>query len=274
MIQMDLKAEAANADAEGLSETIESYETTSTCESYDTKYAEVDWTSNSTANDPCFGYTTSCCEDTDVTGGCCYWKQTSYCLNSYGRSDCDENDGEGCPACCDSTDTASEEAECTPTEEPTKDPTMNPVTPAPVTPAPVDTPAPTVEVTTPAPTMHSAKKWAMLHPDYQGGDGELLWSIYYGEYAVDQRFDAFRDAQMWDADVIRPMIVDDVEFARFQTVSKSSSSSNVGSHQWMILAAAAMVIVAAFAMWLKQRSSYQKIVDPVETKALLESYGN
>jgi hypothetical protein len=114
----------------------------------------------------------------------------------------------------------------------------------------------------------------MLHPDYQGGDGELLWSIYYGDYAMDKRFDAFRNAQMWDADVIRPMIVDDVEFARFQTVSKSSSSSNAGSHQWMILAAAAVVIVAAFAMWLKQRNSYQKIVDPVETKALLESYGN
>lgn len=51
--------------------------------------------------------------------------------------------------------------------------------------------------------MHSAKKWAMIHPDYQGGDGEFLWSIYYGEYSDDERFDAFRNAQLWDADGMR-----------------------------------------------------------------------
>ena len=72
-----------------------------------------------------------------------------------------------------------------PTHEPTADPT---------------TEAPTLTVLTPAPTHHSAKKWAMLNPKYKGGDGELLWHIYYGDYADDQRFDSFRENQMWDAD--------------------------------------------------------------------------
>ena len=164
--------------------------TSSSCESYDEKYAEVDWTSNATSDDPCFGYTTSCCEDTSITQGCCYWKQTAYCLNSYGRSTCDENDGSGCPACCDSTADAAEDAACTPTQEPT----MDPVT------APTEPDTTEAAEATPSPTMHSAKKWEMLHPDYQGGDGELLWNIYYGEYAVDDRFDAFRNAQLWNAD--------------------------------------------------------------------------
>jgi len=292
MIQMDLKAEAADADAEGLSAhwttstydhseglsahwTAETTSTTSTCESYDEKYAEVDWNSTlTTLNDPCFGYTTSCCEDTDVTGGCCYWKQTAYCLGTY-TSGCDEDDGDDCPACCDSTASASEDAECTPT--------MAPTTPAPVaTPSPTVavTPAPTVAVTTDAPTMHSAKKWTMLHPDYQGGDGELLWSIYYGDYAMDKRFDAFRNAQMWDADVIRPMVADDAKFQLADSSLNVPSASGhqhafrVADYQWLLLAAAVIAIVAAYGAWYKRSRTYSKIVDAEEADALLVDYGS
>ena len=184
--------------------SLESFDTTSTCESYDEKYASVDWDSSYTvANDPCFGYTTSCCEDTSITKGCCYWKQTAYCLNTYGRSNCTLDDGADCPACCDSTDTASEEAICTPTSAPTSDPVVE---------------------ATPSPTMHSAKKWERLHPDYQGGDGELLWNIYYGEYAEDKRFNAFRADQLWDAAVVRPMIEMELnEIKAFETTSTCES---------------------------------------------------
>ena len=54
-------------------------------------------------------------------------------------------------------------------------------------------------------------------------------------------------------------------------MSHSKSSSHMGS-QWVILAAAAIVIVAAFAMWMKQRSGYKKLVDPMESTKLLENY--
>merc|ERR1719245_2781608 len=192
MIEMDLKEDAVNANAEGVSAHWSASETTtSTCESYAEKYSETNFSSSYTKNnDPCFGYTTSCCEDSATTGGCCYWKSTAWCLGTNANSDCDENDGSGCPACCASTPNMT--AECTPTSAPTTAPptTAKPTTTAAPTPKPTTTAAPTpkpttttepptVAETTAAPTMHSAKKWTMLHPDYQGGDGELLWSIYY-----------------------------------------------------------------------------------------------
>merc|ERR1719242_1512668 len=108
-----------------------------------------------------------------------------------------------------------------PTDAPTKKPTMEP-TPAPTddpTPAPTKRPTdeptkkPTDEPTTPSPTMHSAKKWEMMHPDYKGGDGELLWNVYYGDFYDDERFDTFRKDQLWDAQVVRPIIEEDVKYA-------------------------------------------------------------
>ena len=88
-----------------------------------------------------------------------------------------------------------------PTEQPSREPTK--------TPSAEPTGAPTEEGAskkkpkgwpTPAPTHHSAKKWEMLHPDYKGGDGELLWNIYYGDFADDERFDSFREDQLWNAE--------------------------------------------------------------------------
>jgi len=128
--------------------------------------------------------------------------------------------------------------------------------------------------------MHSAKKWAMMHPDYTEGDGELLWNIYYGDLANDERFDAFRDAQMWDADVIRPMLEMDDKYARFQRknmqlshqvinapqVGKSASHNSFG---WLMLIAAALVIGGAIGLWLKQKESIIKAFDPVESQSLI-----
>merc|ERR1712083_32502 len=153
-------------------------------------------------------------------------------------------------------------------------------TPAPVSDEP--TPNPTVAettgspVATPAPTVHSAKKWTMLHPNYEGGDGELLWNVYYGDYAEDPRFDDFRQQQLWDVEEIRPLIEEDVKYARFQLAHQIDASHGKGSvlsHHWLIMAAAAMVVMAVFALWMNRRSSYSKIVDS-EMQPLVATYGH
>lgn len=111
MIEMDLEEPLA----EGLSAPL-TVETTDSCESYDEKYSELDLNSSyAQFNDPCWGYSTSCCESTETTNGCCYWKDTTRCIGTY--STCDEDDGEDCPACCASV--GDDEAECTPTMAPT-----------------------------------------------------------------------------------------------------------------------------------------------------------
>ena len=58
----------------------------------------------------------------------------------------------------------------------------------------------------------------MLHPHYGGSDGELLWNVYYGDFSDDERFDDFRKEQMWDAEVIRPILQEDAKFERYQAV--------------------------------------------------------
>merc|ERR1711997_1420291 len=151
----------------------------------------------------------------------------------------------GCNACCDSYDNT-----WAPTMIPTFIPSMSPTedpTPAPVTPAPVAT------VVTDAPTAHSAKKWTMLHPQYTGGDGELLWNVYYGDFSHDERFDSFRADQLWDAEVIRPIIEEDVKYERFQLANIAvNNPSKHSSDHWsgfmkllfvglMMLTAAALV---------------------------------
>merc|ERR1712048_233603 len=112
-----------------------------------------------------------------------------------------------------------------PTEEPTDEPTPSPTeepTDEP-TPSPTEmltdepTPSPTEEQTwpTPRPTLKSAMKWEMIHPNYAGSDGELLWHVYYGDFSNDERFDAFRADEKWDATEIRPILQSDVKFERY-----------------------------------------------------------
>lgn len=48
----------------------------------------------------------------------------------------------------------------------------------------------------------------MVHPDYDGQDGALLWHVYYGQFSDDSRFDAFRRKQLLNADVIKPFFTE------------------------------------------------------------------
>jgi len=127
---------------------------------------------------------------------------------------------------------------------------------------------------TPAPTHHSAKKWVMLHPDYKGGDGELLWNIYYGDFADDERFDSFRKDQLWDANVVRPIIAGDAKFDRFQLAESVNvgSKSTGTSFTWLIVAGLMMVAMAAYFVWKKRPSAFIKLVDRNESEGLLKSY--
>merc|ERR1711870_214987 len=110
---------------------------------------------------------------------------------------------------------------------------------------------------TPAPTHHSAKKWEMLNPNYKGGDGELLWNIYYGDFSDDERFDAFRADQLWDADVIRPIIEEDVKYERFQLANIAvNNPSKHSSDHWsgfmkLLFVGLMMLTAAALVFWCK-----------------------
>jgi len=128
-------------------------------------------------------------------------------------------------------------------------------------------------VATDPPTHHSAKKWEMLHPKYKGGDGELLWNIYYGDFSDDERFDSFRSDQLWDADVIRPIIEADVKYERFQlaNIGAQNPQSN-SSHHWSgfmkVLFVSLMMFTVALVYWFKC-IGYSKIEDSSEMQALL-----
>jgi len=151
-----------------------------------------------------------------------------------------------------------------PTEEPTEEPTTQPSAEPTTTTSVEDTDSPTTMTTstTPAPTMHSAKKWAMIHPGYDGGDGELLWHIYYGDYSDDARFDAFRESHLWDADVVRPFLVRDLKYGRMDErelailhMSKlsekvASAPKSEGSSWWTVVIFLVMVALAG-GLWIK-----------------------
>merc|ERR1719266_2168729 len=170
-----------------------------------------------------------------------------------------------------------------PTFIPSMSPTEDP-TPAPVTQEPTPSPSySTGLLNTPSPTMHSAKKWEMMHPSYKGGDGELLWNIYYGDFSKDERFDSFRKDQLWDAQVIRPIIEEDIKYERFQLAHQSVKASHtsrstmrLGDHQWLIMASIMVVLAVAVAVWYKRSKSYVKVVDS-ESEQLIKgttTYGS
>merc|ERR1719361_1201541 len=152
-----------------------------------------------------------------------------------------------------------------PSQEPTADPTESPTTTTSTTSA------------TPAPTHHSAKKWAMLNPRYKGGDGELLWHIYYGDYSDDERFDKFREDQMWDADVVRPLLDGDKKYGTLNEEElaalevspklKQSSKTSNGYGWWILL----LIVLAVGAMgyWYKHSENGTKLFNAVETQSLL-----
>jgi len=112
----------------------------------------------------------------------------------------------------------------------------------------------------------------MLHPQYDGSDGELMWQVYYGDFADDERFDDFRKSQQWDADVIRPIINEDAKFQRYQAVAVEahSSTSSVVSQAYLWAALASVFVIGAMVYWcVARKSEYKKVAD-TETLSLLD----
>jgi len=120
----------------------------------------------------------------------------------------------------------------------------------------------------------------MLNPKYKGGDGELLWHIYYGDYAHDERFDSFRQNQLWDADVIRPFIEEDARFEKLNPQQlaamnvngeeKSVSSTSSSAGWWLLIF---VVLVGSLAYWYRDSKRSQKLFNSVEATSLLHRTG-
>jgi len=278
------------------SETSSTSSTTEQCEAFEVKLANIDTTSDLTRDDPCFGYGVNCC---GIYSDFCYWKDTTWC------SRCARGYIDSCPACCDSYNTTTIEPEtptptgapttipsAVPTFQPTREPTDKPslapssdptrsptFIPSDVptdqpTPEPTSSPTVIEVVATPAPTAHSAKKWSMLHPKYKGGDGELLWNIYYGDLSTDERFDSFRADQLWDADVIRPIIEADIKYERFQLANIGVHNPHrQSSHHWSgsmkVLFVSLSMFTVALLVYCLKCSEHSKIEDSSEIQALL-----
>jgi len=116
----------------------------------------------------------------------------------------------------------------------------------------------------------------MLNPKYKGGDGELLWHIYYGDYADDERFDSFRADQMWDADVIRPFIEEDTRFEELNAqqlaalnVNGESGSKTSSSTGWWMLYWSIGLVLGSLVYWYRDSKSSSKLFNSVEATSLL-----
>jgi len=152
------------------------------------------------------------------------------------------------------------------TPEPT---TPEPTTPEPTTPEPT-TPEPTEDGSwpTPQPTLKSAMKWEMIHPNYAGSDGELLWHVYYGDYSNDERFDSFRADEKWDANEIRPIIRSENgqlfnDDATIVSGVHSTAPSSASYGMWILMLSTAVIVI--FACWYKS-----SLVSKEEITGLLE----
>jgi len=219
--------------------------------------------------------------------------RSSGCMWDSSDDNCQTSDGINDANCClDDTTTTLEPTTDEPTTLPptTDEPTPKPVTPdpttkppttrvptpKPVTPEPTETPEPTStpEPTpdeswpTPRPTLKSAMKWEMIHPNYAGSDGELLWHVYYGDFSNDERFDAFRADEKWDATEIRPILQSDAKFERYSNGQLFNDDATIvsGVHQsapasasygmWILMLSIAVIVI--FACWYRSSSLASK----------------
>lgn len=109
----------------------------------------------------------------------------------------------------------------------------------------------------------------------------MLWQIYYGDFSDDDRFDEFRNKEMWDAQEIRPILETDKKFAKYQAKAKKEailadsdgtatmdSSSSSGNGGWIFLLVLA-VIAAAFVYWYKYKRPSSKWFAGGESQSLL-----
>jgi len=197
---------------------------------------------------------------------------------------CESSDGINDASCCldDTTTTLEPTTNAPTTDAPTTDaPTTSVPTPHPVTPTlepTISTPEPTEDESwpTPQPTLKSAMKWEMIHPNYEGSDGELLWHVYYGDYSNDERFDKFRADEKWDATEIRPILRSDPKFKRYSNGQLFNDDATIvsGAHEtapssasygmWILMLSIAVIVI--FACWY--RSS--RLVSKDEITGLLE----
>jgi len=106
----------------------------------------------------------------------------------------------------------------------------------------------------------------------------LLWHIYYGDYSDDERFDKFRENQMWDADVVRPFLENDAKYGKLteeqlavlEVSPKLNKSANTsGGLGWWIIVMLALA-AGAVAYWYKNSETGAKLFNSVEAKSLLD----
>eukprot|EP01083_Nonionella_stella_P002314 6682_1 len=58
--------------------------------------------------------------------------------------------------------------------------------------------------------------WEMMHPSYEGVNGELLWHVYYGDLSEDERFEDFRRKELWDTHELKAMMDVDEDLHKYQ----------------------------------------------------------
>jgi len=124
----------------------------------------------------------------------------------------------------------------------------------------------------------------MIHPQYSGSDGELLWHVYYGDFSDDERFDGFRRNELWDANVIRPILQMDDKFEQYAMAKKNKrnkaakvlahdSNIRVGSNSqnyamWLVILVVALSFVACA---YGRKLGDSKVLKQVEAMSLLQS---
>jgi len=202
------------------------------------------------------------CQEMVCRSGCVSYQwlcgRSNGCMWNTEDEDCETSDGINDNECClDDTTT---------TPSPT---TPEPTTPEPTTPEPT-TPEPTEDESwpTPQPTLKSAMKWEMIHPNYAGSDGELLWHVYYGDYSNDERFDSFRADEKWDATEIRPIFRSENgqlynDDATIVSSAHETAQSSASYGMWILMLSIAVIVI--FACWY--RSS---LISKDEITGLLE----
>merc|ERR1712217_282691 len=128
-----------------------------------------------------------------------------------------------------------------------------------------------------------------MDPDYDGEDGALLWHVYYGELSEDKRFDAFRNKQLLNADVIKPFFgeekLNQIKMAKvdrqvlFRQVEKGITDSRLGvdietesveSHSVLIVLFIITVGIVYGLWYYRTQMETTKLVDPIEAETLLK----
>jgi len=120
-------------------------------------------------------------------------------------------------------------------------------------------------------------KWDMIHPAYKGGDGELLWQIYYGDFSDDDRFDEFRKKEMWDVNEIRMVLSSDAKFGAAVVASPPSVFMDYSSSSyalWIVSGVVLLLAVLSFCFKISQtgKAEYQPLLPQASRSHALQTY--